>query len=338
MKLIPLLMGAALWASAGFAADHVTYEPKEGPGKGKHIVFISGDEEYRSEEGLPMLAKILSQRHGFKTTVLFSLAADGSGTIDPNNQKSISSPEQLDTADGIVILTRFRQWPEADLKHFVDAVNRGIPIIGLRTATHALSGAAQKPFGDFGKNVLGERWVSHWGKHKSEATKGIIEPSAKDDPLLKGVTDVFGLTDVYEAHPPEDAKILMRGQSLAGMTPDSPPADYKKGNQGINDPMMPIVWTREYKNSAGKTNKILTTTMGDATDLESEGLRRLIVNGVYAGQGLPIPDKADVTYVDEYKPGFYSPNGYRKGMKPDDLALGKAMPGEPLPKPASAKK
>ena len=304
MKLIPLLMGAALWASTGFAADHVTYEPKDGPGKGKHIVFISGDEEYRSEEGLPMLAKIVSQRHGFKTTVLFSLAADGSGTIDPNNQKSISSPEQLDTADGIVILTRFRQWPDADLKHFVDAVNRGIPIIGLRTATHALSGAAQKPFGDFGKNVLGERWVSHWGKHKSEATKGIIEPSGKDDPLLKGVTDVFGLTDVYEAHPPEDAKILMRGQSLAGMTPDSPPADYKKGNQGINDPMMPIVWTREYKNSAGKTNKILTTTMGDAVDLENESLRRLIVNGVYWGLGMPIPDKADVTYVDDYKPGF----------------------------------
>ena len=34
----------------------------EGPGKGKHIVLLAGDEEYRSEEGLPMLGKILSQR------------------------------------------------------------------------------------------------------------------------------------------------------------------------------------------------------------------------------------------------------------------------------------
>jgi len=320
--------------AAPASQPHITYPPKEGPGAGKHIVFISGDEEYRSEESLPMLAKILSQRHGFKCTVLFSLAADG--TIDPNNQKSISSPEQLDTADGIVILTRFRQWPEADLKHFVDAVNRGVPILGLRTATHALSGAAQKPFGDFGENVLGENWISHWGKHMAEATQGIIEPSAAADPLLNGVTSVFGLTDVYEAHPPADAKILLRGQSLAGLKPDSPPANYEKNGQGINNPMMPIAWTRSYKNSAGKTNAVFCTTMGDATDLESEGLRRLVVNAVYQGFGLPVPGKADVTYVDPYEPSFYSGGGFRKGMRPQDLALGKSMPGKPLPKPAGA--
>lgn len=276
-----------------------------------------------------MLAKILSQHHGFKCTVLFSLAADG--TIDPNNQKSLSSPAQLDTAEGIVIMTRFRQWPEPDLKHFVDAVNRGIPIIGMRTATHALSGAAQKPFGDFGKNVLGEKWVSHWGGHGTQATRGIIEEASKADPVLNGVTDVFGLSDVYEAHPPADAKILLRGQILAGMLADSPKLEGKK-----NDPMMPLAWTREYKNSAGKTNKVLCTTMGDGTDLESEGLRRLIINGVFWGLGMEIPAKADVTYVDDYKPGYFGNNGFRRGMKPDDLALGKPMPGTPKPKPASA--
>lgn len=337
-KLLPFAFAAfsSTWA---WAAGHITYEGKDGPGKGKNVVLISGDEEYRSEEGLPMLGKILSQRHGFNCTVLFSLAADGSGTIDPNNQKSISDPAELDKADAIILLTRFRQWPDADLKHFVDAVNRGVPIIGLRTATHALSGAAQKPFEDFGEKVLGENWVNHWGGHKTEATKGIIEPSAKDDKILSGVTDVFGLTDVYEAYPPADAKILLRGQVLQGMKPDSPPATYKKKRstdkqeQGINEPMMPVAWTREYKGTAGKTNKILCTTMGDATDLESEGLRRLIVNGVFWGLGLPVPEKADVTYVDEYKPSFYSGNGFRKGMKPEDLALGKKMPGEALPKP-----
>jgi hypothetical protein len=343
MKIRHLFTFLALTATSLLADDHITYAPKDGPGKGKHIVFLSGDEEYRSEEGLPMLAKILSQRHGFKTTVLFSLGADGS--IDPNNQQSLSSPEQLDTADGIVILTRFRHWSDEATKHFVDAQNRGVPIIGLRTATHAFSGYDKAgPYanlnwndkGGWGKAVLGETWVSHWGNHKSEATKGVLEPSDKSSPLLKGVTDIFGLSDVYEAHPPADATILVRGQSLKGMLPDSPPADYKKGNQGINDPMMPIAWTRENKNSNGKTNKVLTTTMGDATDLESEGLRRLIVNGVYWGLDLPVPDKADVTYVDEYKPGFYGNNGFRKGMKPEDLALGKAMPGNPLPKPDSA--
>ena len=344
MKTIPALVLAALCITPALADPHITYAPKEGPGVGKHIVFLSGDEEYRSEEGLPMLAKILSQRHGFKCTVLFSLAADG--TINPNNGKSLSSPEQLDSADAIVILVRFRQWPEAATKHFTDAMNRGVPIIGLRTATHAFSGYAKdspnavlnwnNKEGGWGRQVLGETWVSHWGKHKEEATKGIIEPAAANDPILNGITSVFGLTDVYEAHPPADAKILLRGQSLAGLKPESPPADYGKNGQGINKPMMPIAWTRTYNNSAGKSNAVLCTTMGDATDLESEGLRRLIVNGVYQGLGLTVPAKADVTYVDPYVPGFYSGDGFRKGLRPEDLGLGKSMPGTPYPKPPGA--
>ena len=30
--------------------EWVVYEGNEGPGKGKHIVLVSGDEEYRSNE------------------------------------------------------------------------------------------------------------------------------------------------------------------------------------------------------------------------------------------------------------------------------------------------
>src|SRR5205809_1334805 len=115
-----------LCASAPAAQTSVVYQPKDGPGHGKHIVFLSGDEEYRSEEGLPMLAKILSQRHGFKCTVLFALDADG--TINPDNQQSLPDAEALDSADAVVMLLRFRNWPVADMKHFVDAYPRGVPI------------------------------------------------------------------------------------------------------------------------------------------------------------------------------------------------------------------
>ena len=98
--------------------------------------------------------------------------------------------------------------------------------------------------------------------------------------------------------------------------------------------MMAVAWTRTVTNEAGNVNRILCTTMGSADDLESEGLRRLIVNGVYWGLNMEVPAKASVAYVDEYKPGFYGNNGYRKGMKISDLELGKAMPGEPNPAPA----
>src|SRR5690242_18911290 len=71
-----------------YPADWVVYNGNDGPGKGKRVVLISGDEEYRSEEALPMLAKILAARHGFQCTVLFPINSVD-GTIDPNVQTNI---------------------------------------------------------------------------------------------------------------------------------------------------------------------------------------------------------------------------------------------------------
>ena len=319
------------------AEDKLVFEGKDGPGKGKHIVFMSGDEEYRSEEALPMLAKILSQRHGFKCTVLFSIDKDG--TINPNLHDSLPGAEALDTADIIVTSMRFRAYPDEIMKHFAAAYDRGVAFVGMRTSTHLFSGIPgkdYKKFNDFGKRVYGEGWVNHWGAHKSQATKGIIEAASKDDPLLHGVGEIFVTTDVYEAYPAADAKILIRGQVLKGMTPDSAPADYKKKRasdkveQGINDPMMPIAWTRLYKNEAGKELKIFCTTMGAGNDYADESLRRLLVNAVYWGVGLDVPAKADVAFVDEYTPPVYGFNGFRVGLKVSDLDLGKVTPTLPL--------
>ncbi len=334
MKLARCLFSIICFLAASVARGEnwISYEGQPGPGKGTHVVFLSGDEEYRSEEGLPMLAKILSQRHGFKCTVLFSVDADG--TINPDNGASLSGAEALDSADAIVMLLRFRHYPDDVMKRFANAVERGVPIVALRTSTHAFNMPGESKYKDFtafGKKTLGEQWVSHWGNHKHEATRGIIEPAAKDEPIFRGVADVFGDTDVYEAHPPEDAKILVRGQVLKGMNPADPPADYKKRTaqgkeQGVNDPMMPVAWTRINKTASGKENKIFCTTMGAATDLKNEGLRRLVVNAVYWGLGLDVPAKADVKFVDDYQPTMYGFNGYRRGLKPSDHALGKVLP------------
>jgi len=324
----------------------ITYPAKTGPGQGKHVVFLTGDEEYRGEEGLPMLAKILSQRHGFKCTVLFSVDADG--VIDPKSSKSLSNGAAIDSADAIVMLLRFRAWPDEDMARFDKYLRAGKPIIALRTSTHAFNGFPKgSPWeswnynnqGGFGKRVLGETWLTHWGKHKIEATRAAIDPSARAHPLLRGIDGIFGDTDVYEAYPPADATILARGIVLQTLAPDAPAASYKKvrssdkQEQDVNDPAMPIIWTRMNKNDNGTTNRVLTTTLGSATDLENEGLRRLIVNGVYWGLGLNVPAKADVTYVDEYKPSFYGFDGFRKGLRASDFALGKKVPGEPLPRP-----
>src|SRR5206468_7448618 len=218
--LIPLLQ--IQLSGTACAADWVVFEGGEGPGKGKHIVFLSGDEEYRSEEGLPMLAKILAVRHGFKCTVLFSINPI-EGTIDPVVQTNTPGMEALDSADLCVMALRFRELPDAQMKHFVDYLNSGKPIIALRTSTHAFAYGRNKqsPYakydwqskewpGGFGQQVLGETWVSHHGDHGKESTRGLINDQWKQHPVLRAVADVWGPTDVYTVtHLPQDTHALL---------------------------------------------------------------------------------------------------------------------------------
>jgi len=302
-----VLMGAAVGAARGAE---------------KHIVLLSGDEEYRSEEGLPMLAKILSERHGFKCTVLYAINKQ-TGEIDPNTKDNEPGLQALDSADLCLMLLRHRDWPDEQMQHFVDYHRAGKPLVALRTSTHAFAlgtNSAYRSYNDFGKQVLGEKWVTHWGHHKFEATRGVSEPAAHAHPILRGVGNIFGDTDVYEAYPPADAQILVRGQVLKGMQPDAPPAEHQKKRatdkqmQPVNNPMMPVAWIRQ----TATTNRVFTTTMGSATDLQSEGLRRLIINACYWALGLEdrIPPRANVEIVGDYQPSPYGFGGFKKGLRP----------------------
>jgi len=309
----------------------VVYEGGEGPGSGKHIVLVAGDEEYRSEEALPMLGRILAVRHGFKCTVLFSINPDD-GTIDPLNQTNIPGLENLKTADMMIIATRFRELPDEQMKYVDEFVNSGKAIMGLRTATHAFaySRNMDSPYvkyhfrstewpGGFGQQVLGDTWINHHGHHRSESTRGVINEQFKNCPILKGVEDIWGPTDVYGIKNLTDkAKVLVYGQVVDGMKPTDKPVVGPK-----NDPMMPLAWVKGFTGSSGKTSRVFCTTMGAAVDLESEGLRRLLVNACYWCLGLEdkIPEKSNVDYVGEYKPNFYGFGDFKKGLKPADLKL-----------------
>jgi len=309
----------------------VVYPGGDGPGAGKHIVLVAGDEEYRSEEAMPMLGKILSVHHGFKCTVLFSINPDD-GTIDPMNQKNIPGLENLQTADLMIIATRFRELPDEQMKYVDEFVNAGGAVIGLRTATHAFkySGGNDSRYkkyhfrssewpGGFGQQVLGETWIAHHGHHKFEATRGVIAEGQADNPILNGVADVFGPSDVYTVkNLTDEATVLLLGQVLAGMDPDDKPLDGPK-----NDPMMPLAWTKSFTGSAGKPARVFCTTMGASIDFASEDLRRLIVNASFWAVGLEdkIPERANAEPVGTYEPTFYGGGQFKPGMKPSDHAL-----------------
>ncbi len=322
---LALILASCLAAPALAGDPWVVYEGSDGPGKGKHVVLISGDEEYRSEEALPQLAKILAKRHGFTCTVLFAIAEDG--TIDPDRSDNIPGLAALRSADLMVIATRFRNLPDEQMKEVVDYVESGRPIIGMRTATHAFNLKSPKYAkyswnhqGGFGRQVLGETWVNHHGHHGQESTRGIIAPGAGDHPILRGIKDgdIWGPTDVYEAHPPADCTPLVLGQVLKGMKPADEPVEGKK-----NDPMMPVAWVRTHTGTSGKPARVFTTTMGAATDLERAGTRRMLVNAAYWAVGLDdrITDHTDVALVGDYHPLPFGFRGAKKGVKPSSLVI-----------------
>lgn len=306
------------------AGEGAVFEGRDGPGQGKHVVLLAGDEEYRSEECLPMLARILAERHGFKCTVLFSMnPADG--TIDPINQTNVPGMEVLAQADLVICQFRFRELPDADMKHFVDYLQAGKPVIALRTATHAFAYSRNKQSsyakwsfdsrewpGGFGQQVLGETWVNHHGDHGSESTRGVVDGSNAKHPVLRGVKDVWGPSDVYGiVHLKPTDTVLLHGLTLKGMKPEDPP-NYGKS-------LMPIVWVRETTWENGRTTRALTSTIGAAVDFASEDLRRLIVNACFWMTGLEVPARADARPVGEYRPTYFGFGKFTKGVKPAAL-------------------
>lgn len=334
---------AVLWLTSLTALAQekwLTFEGKEGPGKGKRIVLISGDEEYRSEESMPMLAKILSHRHGFDTTVLFSWSEDGT-YIDPNNGAGVVGWENLDNADLIIVGTRMRKVDDQAAKKMTDYLNAGKPVAGFRTATHAFIGGEKFgtiTFDDWGLKILGETWVNHHGHHKSQGARGVIEKGREDHPVLKGVKEVFGPSDVYGVtHLTSEDTVLLRGAVTESLDPVSKNVD---GPQ--NDPMMAMAWLHQYTSPDGTTTgQSFCTTMGASLDFVNEDLRRLLVNASYQLLGLEVLDKADVDFVDPFYPSFY---GFWNGedakiwkerkLTPADFGLGKTQvapepPGSP---------
>ena len=335
LALLAVLTAAFASAQAQDKSDPpLVLDGFDGPGKGKHIVLISGDEEYRSEEALPQLAKILAKHHGFRCTVLFAIDPKD-GTINPNVTNNIPGLEALKTADLAVFFLRFRDLPDEQMKHIVDYVEAGKPIVGLRTATHSFNikgGKTHEKYsfnnkkwdGGFGRQVLGETWVNHHGKHGSQSTRGLIAAGEDKHPILRGIKDgdVWGPTDVYTVKLPlpGDSKPLVMGQVLEGMKFDDKPVAGKQ-----NEPMMPVAWTKTYATESGKTGKVFTTTMGASQDLTAEGTRRMLVNGCYWALGMDdkIPEKSKVDIVGEFKPTPFKFGGFTKGLKPADHGIGK---------------
>lgn len=317
----------------------VTYKGKNNP-TGKKVILVTGDEEYRSEEAMPQLAKILANHHGFDCTVLFAQNPEKLGTIDPNYSFNIPGLEQLATADLMILFTRFRALPSEQMQHIDNYLMAGKPLVAIRTATHAFNfkdtthqflhyGWNYK--GDqtdwhlgFGKLVLGETWYTHHGHHKHQSTRGIIAPNAENHPITNGIDNgaIWGPTDVYGIRMPmPNTQSIILGQTVdrsgeynendsfyglketdTAIATSNPAA---KEGYNPNDPMPPIAWIKNYQLPNGESGTSFTTTIGSATDMLDEDVRRLMVNATFHLLDLEVPEKAKVEVIGTYAPSPY---------------------------------
>ncbi len=309
-------------------ADHLVFEPPTGKAKDKHIVIVTGDEEYRSEEWGPMLGKLLSQRHGFKTTVLFAIDKE-TGVINPNEVGNIPHLDSLYSADLMILGTRLRVLPGEQLKPILDYLNAAKPIIALRTATHAFNNDDHYggyDWRNFGRLVVGENWLNHHGEHNVEGGRAVVVPEHANHPVLKNVSDIFTWSDIYGIAKLDQgaAKVLLRGAVTESLEPDSP---LLKGDK--NNPMMPLAWLKSYPSPSGdKTGNCFATTAGAAVDFRNEDLRRLVVNASYHLLHLPVPKRANVDPVDLFEPSYYGFQSkdyfLRRELRVEDFQLGRS--------------
>jgi len=277
----------------------------------KHIVLVAADQEYRSEQSMPMLAAILAKRHGFDCTVLFSV--NDKGEADPtlptrwkdkDKRHNIPGLQYLEKADLLILFSRMIVLPDEQIQHIIKYIDSGRPIIGIRTANHGLSYFPYKIDEKkvrLGDDVLGGAFRGHHGNWHADSTRGILCEAAKDHPILRGVTDIWGPSDVYRTYPkgkslPEQCEALVYGQPLLGRNHDD----------GVNQEKepLPIAWTKTWTGSTGKTGRVFHVTMGSGKDYESAGLRRLTINAAYWCLHMEdrISPTSSVEYVGEYKP------------------------------------
>lgn len=323
VALCVAFIGNAFAESSGY--QPLVYEGGDGIGHGKHIVFVAGDHEYRSEESLPALARILAQRYGFKCTVLFDIDPE-TGEIVAGTPSNIPGMDALDTADLAVVFLRFQNLPAEQMQHFVDYLQRGGPVVGMRTATHAFQIPAGEEFAKFsydskaddyplgfGHQVLGQTWVGHYGTNHEQSTRIEAVEAMSDHPILRGVRDVWVQAGGYVGTP-TDGDVLTMAQPLNGMTADSPAS--------ASQPPMPSEWTRTYSSESGREGRVFTSLYGTPEDLTNDGYRRLMINGMLWAVGLEgsITPDMDVAFVGPFQPNTFGNQTHARGIRPQDYA------------------
>jgi len=320
------ILGAAIPGTAlGWAADEATATTRAREDRPPYIVFVTGDEEYRSEESMPMLAAILKRDFGFKVTVLY--AVNSQGEIDPYALDNIPHTEVLDDADLMVMFTRFRKLPPEQLAPILRYAESGKPVVGFRTATHAFrydgGELAAKMNEAWPKDLFGQCWITHHG-HFGDGLEYLtaVEPVPNpDEPILRGVKPFLAYSWLYHVEGGGDTLTGDCKPLAIGRTLKSSHAARHDRYPATN----PVAWTKIRKTASGKEGRVFFTTLGHPFDFKDDSMRRLALQGILwaLGQEERIPaEGVSVEFASPYEPNNsgFGPDKYQKGRRPEPIA------------------
>ena len=281
-----------------------------------------------------MLAKLLSRHHGFDCTVLFGVNAKGEPDptlpVYPEKGKEaefkphhIPGLEHLASADLVVFFTRLLTLPLTEQQQIVKYVDSGKPFIALRTANHGFRGPLPYKINGkqvrWGEDVLGGSFLGHHGRWQADSTRGVLVAEQRQHPVLRGVSDIWGDSDVYRTYKqgaslPADCTALVWGQPLTGRNSDDAP------NPKLEP--LPVAWVKSWQTSNGRQARVFHSTMGSGIDLQSAGLRRLIINATYwcLEMESAITATRSVDIVGDYEPRASGFNYLKLGVKPQPVS------------------
>ena len=304
------------------------------------IVFLTGDDEYRSEESMPMLAKVLERDYGFETVVGFSLNEEG--FIDPMAQHSLTMTEELADADLMVLFLRYRGPRDEVFANIVNYIESGRPIVAFRTATHAFRFAPDRKLNEWGyqsdptkihslaggervRELLGQSWITHHGHFddgKKPLTKVEIRPDQTQHPILRGIGTFEAYSWLYHVQGGGDTLagdpvLLLNGTSLKSRTE-------KIGNSDRYPLTNPVAWTKTHQGKNGKEGRVFTTTLGHPYDFKLAPMRRLSIQGILwaLGKEDQIPaDGVKANVVGKYEPSNsgFGKEKFKAGVTPEML-------------------
>jgi type 1 glutamine amidotransferase len=205
------------------------------------VCLVSGSLEYNSNESLAGFQKYLEANYPAKCSRAF---------IDGQDEEHLSGLENLANCDVMLLFTRRLKLSGEQLERIKNYCLSGKPIVGVRTASHAI-----QTWLDLDKEVLGGNYRGHY--QEGPDTEIEIVESAKEHPVLAGVQPFRSAGSLYKnAGLASDCRVLMTGT--------------------IPEATEPLTWTREYKGG-----RIFYTSLGHPKDFSEESFRRLLANALF---------------------------------------------------------